>query len=302
MSIPEEASEPKGAVSPEPPTPRDHCASAGSKASCDRHKCLFVTTLSFNAILTGVTFLAPICGIHMAHTNNLLTNVAILAPYYFVVFTYCISYYYCMVTDAGCPPRHDIIEDVLVCKKCGYARPERCHHCRICNRCTLIYDHHCPWVGNCIGAHNHGYFIRFLLHGFISCAYSLYISLWHLLRWRYFTMLRIDILAWVVLTTILIQVISVFLTLTMLIACIPMVCHNETSVEAEINREFRKITRIKRKNFTYPYNRGLVANLRELFGRNFLVGLLLPTEICPYLACSDAPNSHDSDGLRKKRD
>ncbi|KAG8808301.1 hypothetical protein FRC18_005105 [Serendipita sp. 400] len=30
------------------------------------------------------------------------------------------------------------------CLKCGSVKPERTHHCRICKRCVLKYDHHCP--------------------------------------------------------------------------------------------------------------------------------------------------------------
>jgi len=30
------------------------------------------------------------------------------------------------------------------CPKCGETKPERTHHCRVCNRCILKYDHHCP--------------------------------------------------------------------------------------------------------------------------------------------------------------
>ena len=36
-------------------------------------------------------------------------------------------------------------------------------HCFICNQCIEIYDHHCHWINNCIGAKNKNQFIIFLI-------------------------------------------------------------------------------------------------------------------------------------------
>jgi len=47
-------------------------------------------------------------------------------------------------------------------------KPDRAHHCKLCNKCVLKMDHHCPWVGNCIGFNNHKYFICLVFYGFVN--------------------------------------------------------------------------------------------------------------------------------------
>jgi palmitoyltransferase len=49
-----------------------------------------------------------------------------------------------------------------LCPDCEVIRTARSRHCAICNRCVERFDHHCPWVNNCVGVGNHFYFMMFL--------------------------------------------------------------------------------------------------------------------------------------------
>ena len=55
-----------------------------------------------------------------------------------------------------------LIDPVQLCPDCEVIRTPRSRHCAICGLCVERFDHHCPWINNCVGLKNHSDFIGFL--------------------------------------------------------------------------------------------------------------------------------------------
>jgi hypothetical protein len=52
---------------------------------------------------------------------------------------------------------------LIVCLECRSIRERGVRHCNDCGCCVYGHDHHCPWIGKCVGESNKGRFYFFLV-------------------------------------------------------------------------------------------------------------------------------------------
>ena len=65
----------------------------------------------------------------------------------------------------------------LVCPDCEVFRPFKSRHCHYCDRCVRNFDHHCPWINNCVGKRNQTLFVFLLLIIWLNLLCSVLITL-----------------------------------------------------------------------------------------------------------------------------
>ena len=72
------------------------------------------------------------------------------------------------------------ISSYKICGTCNIIRPLRSSHCNSCNNCIQRFDHHCPWIGTCVGLRNYSYFYLFLFLINITQFFNLSICITHI--------------------------------------------------------------------------------------------------------------------------
>ncbi|THU96403.1 zf-DHHC-domain-containing protein [Dendrothele bispora CBS 962.96] len=187
------------------------------------------------------------------------------------------------------------ITEITKCRKWGKMRPERAHHCRICNRCAMKYDHHSPVslfsrMNQCVGVYNERHFVMFMMYVCLSTAlcvllgYQQFLNALGLSFQVHFRAISCPVIAY--LLTFILSCVLCFAVGIMLIVALWSVMKGETSVEAQDHEIYMKVALSRGEAFINSYDLGKTQNLKLFFnmgeGGYPIYTLFIPFRILPY--------------------
>ncbi|RKP27990.1 ankyrin repeat-containing domain protein, partial [Syncephalis pseudoplumigaleata] len=145
----------------------------------------FSAIFQSTAFWVGVTWLSRVLWYTLEHT---MANILFALTYTLALW----CFFQAVLRDPGFVPRpharddkrrllqslakDNLLDKTHLCVSCIVRKPPRSKHCRLCDRCVARFDHHCPWIYNCIGANNHRPFFFFLLSLVVGICQYIYLT------------------------------------------------------------------------------------------------------------------------------
>uniref|UniRef100_A0A7S0J2K7 Palmitoyltransferase n=1 Tax=Calcidiscus leptoporus TaxID=127549 RepID=A0A7S0J2K7_9EUKA len=252
-----------------------------------------VLIVAANGLIGFVSYeyLAVLVPMFMEPQLGWFPTCAIVCFGLFLLTNILFNYWACILTRPGYPGDHlEPFEETLevgrqprirrFCKKCRVPKPERTHHCSVCNRCVMKMDHHCPWINNCVGFYNYRYFLLFLLYlaaGCLLVACSCLLPLYQR-NGRGFRLPGTHMLLFV-----FVLCLSILLALSLFLFWHTyLVGSNQTTIEFYCNRFDAREAAREGHVWRNPYNLGCIANYEQVFGMSrHWASWLLPTMRAP---------------------
>eukprot|EP00300_Choanocystis_sp_HF-7_P030698 c39596_g1_i1.p1 GENE.c39596_g1_i1~~c39596_g1_i1.p1 ORF type:complete len:280 (+),score=61.26 c39596_g1_i1:54-893(+) len=159
---------------------------ARHRTACGNFAITFTFSLMVFVYVSFMTFaVKPLAITPSAHST---THAIIISAAFFMML---VSFVAVATTEAGDVPDWFgdgnspksglvVIErkadgSIRYCNKCRGFKPDRTHHCRVCKRCYVKMDHHCPWVNNCVGYRNYKLFLLFITYS-LFCVIFVFVS------------------------------------------------------------------------------------------------------------------------------
>jgi hypothetical protein len=156
---------------------------------------------------------------------------------------------------------------VDVCSSCRQLKPRRSKHCRVCDVCVPRFDHHCPWVGNCVGEGNHRYFFAYVTSGALCLGFYTLLAgnwLWHR-EGEYYN--RPLVKSWLVFTSMLLMGAFTLMLIVLVGQHAYMMLQNQTTNEA-INSYRYDHFRDEQGRYRNPFDKGCSHNCIEYWRAN----------------------------------
>ncbi|CAG0890332.1 unnamed protein product [Darwinula stevensoni] len=177
-----------------------------------------------------------------------------------------------MLSDPGAVPRGNATREniqrmglregsvTFKCPKCCCIKPERAHHCSVCQRCIRKMDHHCPWVNNCVGENNQKFFVLFTFYIAVISIHALFLAINHFLlcihtEWKECSLYTPPSTVVLLLFLVFEAVLFAIFTAVMFGSQIVAIWNDETGIESLKKEEARWVRKSKWKSVEAVFGR-----------------------------------------------